>query len=196
MLGNLREGKVYEVLLVTSSNATPVGVVRRGDALEFKLFPGRSFEDLLRRPKASVQVTNDVELIVRLALNLPVDVGFGGKDGHRWIEDLPGWYGSVEYRLDTWRDNLGESRVLIGRFVPRGEIPGSLPVIPWSRADCRLLEMAVHFTRFLVSHDEKLVKAIAELYSEYRRFGGDSEVAEYMMSRLGAFTSKGKRENF
>ncbi len=196
MLGNLREDKVYEVLLVTASNVTPVGVVRRGDALEFKLFPGRSFEDLLENPAASIQVTNDVELIVRLALNLPVDVDFVENNNHRWIEGLPGWYGSVEYRIGTWEDSLGESRVLIGRFVPEEEIPGSLPVIPWSRTDCRLLEMAVHFTRFLVSRDEKLAEAIAELYGEYRRFGGDSKVAEYIMGRLREFNSKGKRENF
>jgi len=185
MLENLIEGKTYEVLLVTRSNATPVGVTRRGEVLEFKLFPGRSFNDLLRSPKASIQVTNDAELIVRLALNLPAELEVREDEDHHWIEGLPGWYGSVEYRLDIWKDDIGESRVLMGRFFPDGEIPGSLPLRPPSRADCYLIEMAVHFTRFLLSGDASTAEKILGIYGEYRRLGGDSEVADYIVERIG-----------
>ncbi|WP_297420153.1 DUF447 domain-containing protein [Thermococcus sp.] len=184
MLDDLQEGKVYEVLLVTASNVTPVGVVRRGDALEFKLFPGRSFEDLLKWPFASIQMTNDVELLVRFALNMSANVNIAKDGNHRWIEGIPGWHGSVEYKLEKWRDKLGESEVLLGRFIPRGTIPGSLKPVPVSRADCYLLEMAVHFTRLLVSGDHSLASRILELYREYRRFGGDSEVVDYIIEQV------------
>ncbi|WP_297474957.1 DUF447 domain-containing protein [Thermococcus sp.] len=184
MLGNLQEGQIYEVLLVTSTNITPVGVVRRGNVLEFKLFPGRSFRDLLENPLASVQVTNDVELIVRLALNLPAGINVLNGEKGRWIKGLPGWYGRVEHRVEKWKDRIGEAEVLLGKFLPEGKIEGSLEPVPISRADCYLLEMAVHFTRFLVSRDPGMAARVLELHREYRRLGGSSEVADYIVERI------------
>ncbi len=196
MLNSMEEGKVYEVLLVTTSNVTPIGVVREDNVLRFKLFPGRSFRDLLMKPRASIQITNDVELIVKAALNLPIDVKFEGGGGFRWIAGLPGCYGDVEYELAVWKDEIGESEVLLGRFVPSGRIGGSLRQLPLSRADFMLLEMAVHFTRFTVSRDPELSKKIKLLYGEYRKLGGHSEVAEYIMKNSENPRIDGQRENF
>lgn len=44
MLELMREGQVYELLLVSKSNVTPVGVVRRGATLHFKLFLEKALE--------------------------------------------------------------------------------------------------------------------------------------------------------
>ncbi len=196
MLDSMEEGKVYEVLLVTASNVTPIGVVRERDVLRFKLFPGRSFRDILRRPLASIQITNDVELIVRAALNLPLDLKFDGEGSFRWIAGLPGYYGKVDYELSVWKDELGESEVLLGRFAPSGRIEGSLRQLPLSRADFTLLEMAVHFTRFTVSRDPKLLRRMKLLYREYRKLGGHSEVAEYIMENSEKPCIDERRENF
>ncbi len=185
MLKSMEEGKVYEVLLVTSSNVTPVGVIRKGGTLRFKLFPGKGFKDILKNSKASIQATNNVEFIVRAALNLPLEAEFKGRDGFRWIKGLPGHYGRVEYQVSKWKDEVGESRILLGTFIPVGRIPGSLPPIPPSRADCTLLEMAVHFTRFLLSRDAGTSELIKALYCEYTRLGGHSEIAEYIVKNLG-----------
>ncbi len=196
MLDLMEEGKVYEVLLVTSSNVTPVGVVRRGETLRFKLFPGRSFRDIMGVPRASVQITNDVELIVKAALNLPLDLKFCGEGDFRWIKGLPGYYGEVNYEISVWEDELGGSDVLLGVFIPSGRIKGSLTPIPLSRADFRLLEMAVHFTRFAVSRDPGLFKRIREMYLEYQRLGGHSKVAEYIMEKVKPSHGGERRENF
>ncbi|HDZ35741.1 MAG TPA: DUF447 family protein [Thermococcus sp.] len=187
----LNEGQVYEVLLVTRSNAAPVGVVRRGNRLFFKLFGGKSAGELREHPYASVQVTNDVELIVRLALNLPAELEFGGRDKYRWIQGLPGVYGRVTFTEEAYEDYLGKTSVLKCSLQPEGAIEGRLPPRPLSRADWYLLEMAVDFTRLEVALQNgkteaarKLRERILNSYSSYRRFGGSSELAEIIMAEL------------
>ncbi|AEK74002.1 hypothetical protein GQS_10545 [Thermococcus sp. 4557] len=187
----LNEGQVYEVLLVTRSNATPVGVVRRGNKLFFKLFGGKSAGELREHPYASVQVTNDVELIVKLALNLPVELEFENMGAHRWIRGLPGVYGPVTFTEEAHEDYLGKTTVLRCSLEPEGTIDGILPPKPPSRADWHLLEMAVDFTRWEVAMRNgkteaagKLRGRIIENYSSYRRFGGSSELAEIMRAAL------------
>ncbi|WP_240921758.1 DUF447 domain-containing protein, partial [Thermococcus sp. 21S9] len=44
------EGKVYEVLLVTKSNLTPIGIIRKGNYFYFKLFEGKSFQEIKEHP--------------------------------------------------------------------------------------------------------------------------------------------------
>jgi len=185
------EGKVYEVLLVTRSNVTPVGVVRKGEKLRFKLFPGRSFREILETGRASVQLTNDAELLVRAALNLPVEMEFVERGGRRWIEGLPGLYGRVEWRVERWKDELGETEVLLCELIPEGEIEGTLPLKPFSRADCLLVEMAVLFTRYLLKPKKLLGRRILEMYSLYRHLGGRSPTAEHMASILTGRAQKG-----
>ncbi|AJC72499.1 hypothetical protein X802_10305 [Thermococcus guaymasensis DSM 11113] len=184
MLGVFEEGKVYEVLLVTESNVTPVGVVREGEKLRFKLFPGKSFREVLETGRASIQLTNDPELLVRTALNLPITLGFVEKNGYRWIEGLPGLYGRVERRVERWRDSLGETEVLLCELTPEGEIDGELPLRPFSRADCILVEMAVLFTRYRVKSEESLKEEILKMYSLYTYLGGTSPTARHIVELL------------
>ena len=184
MLSYFDEGKVYEVLLITESNVTPVGVVREGEKLRFKLFPGKSFREVLETGKASIQITNDPELLVRTALNLPVTLEFVEKNGYRWIEGLPGLYGRVERRVERWRDSLGETEVLLCELTPEGEIDGELPLRPFSRADCILVEMAVLFTRYRVKSEESLKEEILKMYSLYTYLGGTSPTARHIVELL------------
>ncbi|MCD6372042.1 MAG: DUF447 family protein [Thermococcus sp.] len=187
----LNDGQVYEVLLVTRSNAAPVGVVRREKGLFFKLFGGRSADELREHPYASVQVTNDVELIVRLALNLPVELEFEDRGKYRGIRGLPGVYGPVTFTEEAHEDYLGKTSVLKCSLEPEGIIEGALPPRPLSRADLYLLEMAVDFTRLKVALKNgkaeaarKLRERMLESHSSYRRFGGRSELAEIMLREM------------
>ncbi|WP_297465828.1 DUF447 domain-containing protein [Thermococcus sp.] len=191
LLDFFNEGQVYEVLLVTESNAAPIGVVRRGGRLFFKLFGGRSAEDIRSNPVVSVQVTNDVELIVRLALNLDVELEFE-ESPHRRIRHLPGLYGRVEFREERHEDELGPTTVLRCSLIPEGELPGYLPPRPVSRADNHLLEMAVNVTRLPVAVRggkrkvaERLYRRILEDYETYRRLGGRSKTAEEILKLAG-----------
>ncbi|NJE47732.1 DUF447 family protein [Thermococcus sp. GR7] len=188
MLELFNEEQVYEVLLVTRSNATPVGVVRKGKTLNFKLFGGRSSEELKAHPYASIQITNDVELLVKLGLNIPVEVEFVEKKPHRWIKGLPGFYGKVELREDTHEDELGKISVLKCSLRPNGVIESPLPPRPISRADYLLLEMAVDLTRLFVATRGLKVEAARRLYERiwlnyhmYKHLGGNSEIAEKMI---------------
>ncbi|ASJ04883.1 DUF447 domain-containing protein [Thermococcus barossii] len=192
MLELFREGQVYEVLLVTKSNVTPVGVVRRGNLLFFKLFGGKSAEELKGHPYASIQITNDAELLVRLGLNLPVSLEFEESGGFRWIRGLPGFYGRVDAREELYEDELGETTILACSLAPEGEIRGNLPNRPLSRVDCVLIEMAVDLTRLPVAIEKgkdevarRLGKRIEENYTLYRRFGGSSEIAERIVEWAG-----------
>ncbi|NJE05103.1 DUF447 family protein [Thermococcus sp. M36] len=187
------EGQVYEVLLVTMSNVTPVGVIRRGNKLFFKLFGGKSAGEIKDHPKASTQITNDVELMVKLALNFPVELEFEERDGYRWVMGLPGVYGRVEFLEEPHEDELGSTTVLKCALSPVGEIDGVLPPRPMSRADMHLLEMAVHLTRLLVAVRNRKLDVAKRLYGDvmlnyrmYKRFGGRSEFARRMIETAEA----------
>ncbi|NJE10679.1 DUF447 domain-containing protein [Thermococcus sp. MAR1] len=189
MLELFKEGQVYEVLLVTKSNVTPVGVVRRGNRLFFRLFGGKSAEELKECPYASIQITNDAELLVKLGLNFPVNLEFEGIENFRWIKGLPGFYGRVDAHEEPYEDELGETMILVCSMTPEGEISGNLPSRPLSRADCMLIEMAVDLTRLIVAVGSgkrelslKLAEKIDENYGLYLRFGGGSETAERIVA--------------
>ena len=190
ILDLFEEGKVYEVLLVTKSNVTPIGVVRRGDNLYFKLFGGKSFHEVKEHPFGVIHITQDVELLIKAALNIPIDVEFKNAKviPLKRIKKLSWVEGKIEFEETEIEDELGKSKVLKCKFVPLyGEIVPSV-VKPLSRADYVLLEMAVHLTRLFVAtrrHKvdvaQKLYSKIWQGYQEYKRLGGKSELAEKIM---------------
>ncbi|NJE08850.1 DUF447 family protein [Thermococcus sp. M39] len=184
------EGKVYEVLLVTKSNLTPIGIIRKGNYFYFKLFEGKSFQEIKEHPFGVVHITQDVELLVKAALNIPIDVEFedAKKIPLRKIKKLSWIEGKIEFEESEIEDELGKSRVLKCKFIPvYGEMVPSI-VKPISRADYILLDMAVHLTRLFVATRRHKVDAAQKLYSkiwqgyqEYKRLGGKSELSEKIM---------------
>ncbi|ALM75323.1 DUF447 domain-containing protein [Thermococcus barophilus] len=190
ILDLFEEGKVYEVLLVTKSNVTPIGVVRRGDSLYFKLFWGKSFREIKEHPFGVIHITQDVELLIKAALNVPIDVEFENakRIPLKRIKNLSWVEGRIELEEAEIEDELGKSKVLKCKFIPLyGEIISAITK-PLSRADFVLLEMAVHLTRLFVATRRHKVETAQKLYSkiwqgyqEYRRLGGKSELAEKIM---------------
>jgi hypothetical protein len=185
----LNESQIYEMILVTRTNAAPVGVVKRRKVLSFKLFGGKSAEELVKWPHAALQATNDAGLLVRLALNFPPkdELSFEEVSQYRWVKGLPGVYGDVECNREAYSDSLGKTEVLSCSLVPKGDIPGFLSPRPFSRADCALVEMAVDFTRLRVaaksSPDEakRLFSRIKENYRLFSRLGGRDEMGRKIM---------------
>ena len=190
ILDLFEEGKVYEVLLVTKSNVTPIGIVRRGNNMYFKLFWGKSFREIKEHPFGVIQITQDVELLIKAALNIPIDAEFENTKviSLKRIKNLSWVEGKIEFEEEEIEDELGKSKVLKCKFVPLyGEI---IPAItkPLSRADFVLLEMAVHLTRLFVAtrrHKvdvaQKMYSKIWQGYQEYKRLGGKREFAEKIM---------------
>ncbi|WP_048151796.1 DUF447 domain-containing protein [Palaeococcus ferrophilus] len=193
MIDLFTEGQVYEVLLVTRSNVTPVGVVREGEMFRFKLFGGKSAAELRELSYAVLHVTNDVELLVKTALNM--EVGFEFEDAEtvpiKRIRGLPSIEGRVEWVEREWEDELGKTAVLECAFTPLHVEAKTLPPRPLSRADYALLEMAVELTRLLAALKtdnaeliERYRQRVEDNYRRYRRFGGRSPLVEEMRSML------------
>ena len=188
------EGKVYEVLLITKSNLTPVGVVRKGNYFYFKLFEGKSFYDIKGQPFGVMHITQDVELLVKAALNIPVELEFedARKIPLKKIKNLSWIEGRVEFEESEIEDELGKSKVLKCKFIPLyGEIIPSIAK-PISRADYILLEMAINLTRLLVASkrnraEQEIYSKILHGYRKYRRLGGKSELAERIMELASIF---------
>ncbi|USS40028.1 DUF447 family protein [Thermococcus aggregans] len=184
------EGKVYEVLLATKSNITPVGVIRRGNKLNFKLFEGKSAKDIRNTPYAVIHITWDVELLVKAALNLPVEVEFEEAKSVpiKKIKDLPSIEGRVEFLERDIKDELGRAHMLECSLIPTYEDIHPMVFPPLSRADFHLLEMGIHITRLYVAtrslnvrESQKLYSKIWESYRLYKKLGGRSELAEKIM---------------
>ncbi|MCD6524182.1 MAG: DUF447 family protein, partial [Thermococcus sp.] len=89
-----------------------------------------------------------------------------------------------ERRVERWRDSLGETEVLLCELTPEGEIDGELPLRPFSRADCILVEMAVLFTRYRVKSEKSLKEEILKMYSLYTYLGGTSPTARHIVELL------------
>ncbi len=187
-----RQGKVYEVVLSTGTNLTPVGIVREGGILKFRLFPGRSMEELEAmggRGRVVIQIIGDTETLVKLALNMTVGRGIDEVEGIRVIKGVPGLIGNVECTTDIVRDELGTSKVLACVFSPIECLGNVMVARPISRADLYLLEMGIWVTRLLAALRlgaseeavENLRLVICTDYRIYKRLGGDSEVAEYIV---------------
>ncbi|ASJ16884.1 hypothetical protein A3L04_07255 [Thermococcus chitonophagus] len=186
------EGKTYEVLLITSSNLTPIGVVRESNILEFTIFEGKSYHDLLRNSEAVIQVVDDVELLVSLAFNVFPRLKFGKCkevslrkiEGYSWIE------GYAQCKRTIISDFLGSSRALKCRLQPVAV--GVTKTVPRaiSRADNALLELGVFASRLLVARRrgikaDDLEEKVNYLYKMYKKLGGKSKIAEviYNLSR-------------
>lgn len=181
------EGKVYELLLVTRSNVTPVGVVKKGETFQFKLFGGKSATEIKEHPFAVLHITGDVELLVKAALNLPLDIEFeeAEKVPINRVKGLSAIEGRVEWSEEEWEDELGRTKVLKCSLIPVHLRIVPSPPKPLSRADYALLEMGVYLTRLFVATRKNDVERAREIYGkiwgryqDYRRFGGRSEVAE------------------
>lgn len=190
ILDLFEEGKVYEVLLITKSNLTPIGVVRKGDHLYFKLFGGKSFQEIKEHSFGVIHITQDVELLVKAALNVPVELEFedARKIPLKKIKNLSWIEGRIEFEESEIEDELGKSKVLKCKFIPL--YGGIIPSIakPVSRADYILLEMAINLTRLFVASERNRAEVAQEIYSKilhgyrkYRRLGGKSEIAEKIM---------------
>ncbi|EHR77657.1 hypothetical protein OCC_09531 [Thermococcus litoralis DSM 5473] len=186
----LKEGKVYEVLLTTKSNITPVGITRKGNRLNFRLFEGKSANDIKEHPYGVLHITWDVELLVKAALNLPVEVEFENAKSIpiKKIKGLPSIEGRIEFVEREIEDELGKARVLECSLVPTYEDIHPLFFPPLSRADFYLLEMGIHLTRLYVATRSLNVKEAQKLYSKiwegyrlYKKLGGESELAEKIM---------------
>ncbi len=183
-----KEGKIYEVILCSGKNVTPVGIVRNGNTINFKLFPGKSMEELKTGGCAVLQITRDAELLVRLALNIPIKEKTEELKGTTVIRGLPWISGRVRSRGENLEDNLGSTPVLKCEFTPlecSEDVSDSTPI---SRADLYLLEMGVDVTRLMEAEKRgkkelliKLRKRIIENYRTYRRLGGNSSVAELIV---------------
>lgn len=193
MIELFTEGQVYEALLVTRSNVTPVGVVRIGEIFRFKLFGGKSASELRTCPYAVLHVTNDVELLVKTALNMEADLELEPAETVpiKRIRGLPAIEGRIEWVEREWEDELGRTTVLECAFTPLHVEAKALPPRPLSRADYALLEMAVELTRLLaalktnnVELIERYRRGVEDNYRRYRRFGGGSPIAEEMRSML------------
>ncbi|CAB49734.1 DUF447 domain-containing protein [Pyrococcus abyssi] len=179
------EGKVYECLLITRSNVTPIGIVRIGDSLKFKIFEGKSFLDLEESSYAIVQVVDDVELLASLAFNFfpeleledAVRVPLKKVKGYPWVE------GVTNCKEILVKDELGESRAKACSLKPVyvGIVKRILK--PISRADNYLLELAVLGTRILVARNRginvrELEEEAEKVYMMYKKLGGNSKIGE------------------
>ncbi|WP_367884231.1 hypothetical protein [Thermococcus sp. JCM 11816] len=82
------------------------------------------------------------------------------------------------------RTGSGLQRFLNVNSSPEKRLVGNARPIPFSRADCVLVEMAVLFTRYLVKPTLELKNRILDLYALYRHLGGNSEAAEYIVGHL------------
>jgi hypothetical protein len=182
------EGKVYEVLLVTKSNVTPIGVVRKGNKFHFKLFGGKSFQEIKNSPFAVLHVIQDVELLIKAALNMELNIEF--EDAKtvpiKRIKGMPATIeGKVEWKEEQWKDELGETKVLSCVLTPTYQEMSLIPIKPLSRADYALLEMGVLLTRLFVATRKNKVDLARKIYSKiwenyqlYKHLGGKSELAE------------------
>ncbi|AFK22830.1 hypothetical protein Py04_1256 [Pyrococcus sp. ST04] len=165
---------------------TPVGITRIGKFLYFKIFQGKSFDDLKKDNSVVIQIIDDPEILVALAFNFPISLKLEKCEklelnrvaGYPWVE------GHADCKVISVKDSLGESLARKCKVSPIYVGITQKTPRPISRADNYLIELGVIGSRALYALKKnlpigtRLFKEVEKLYWEYRRLGGKSKIAE------------------
>ncbi|MEM0358448.1 MAG: DUF447 family protein [Candidatus Hadarchaeales archaeon] len=193
-----------EVILSTlnpdsSPHAATVGVRLKGEEVEMLLFhPSTSLSNLKREGEGVLNVTDDVNLLVRLALRellSPPKLEFLPSPPGK-VPRLKGMRGYANLRVkrieeEEVEDELGPSRTSrVTCLVERVEVLSQY-VKPFLRSEFLLLEAAVIASRILVAKERglkvrRMMEELRRMVEECLRLSPSSQEAKTAEELLGA----------
>jgi hypothetical protein len=168
----IREG-VSEVIFTTISsdgipNAAPMGLHNKNGRLFVRIYNSKTLENIMKKPIAAANITDDPVLFVQSALS---DVGqerFEFMQGIPVLKDAMGWI------LFNCKYKKGENISIVELSPIKGKII-TRKLKPVNRGFNAVIEASIHATRYVLFREQKYLEHIEYYNSIVRKCGGERE---------------------
>lgn len=168
----IHEG-ISEVILTTISpdgipNAAPMGLHRKGKRLFASIYNSKTLDNILRKPMATANITDDPVLFVQSALSDIEPERFEFIEGFPILKDALGW---LIFECTCKR---GEKLSVVELSPLKGKIIEQKPK-PVNRGFNAVIEAAIHATRYVNLKDRKYLDCIEYYNTIIKKCGGARE---------------------
>jgi hypothetical protein len=180
----IHEG-ISEVIFTTISpdgipNAAPMGLHNRDGRVFVRIYNSKTLENIMSKPVAAANITDDPVLFVMSALS---DVGperFEFMQGIPVLKDAKGWI------LFECKCKKGENISVVELAPVKGKIT-TQNIKPVNRGFNAVIEASIHATRYIVFKEPKYLEHIEYYNSIVKKCGGmrEKEAMELLFEQIG-----------
>lgn len=180
----IHEG-ISEVIFTTISpddnpNAAPMGLHNKDGRLYVRIYNSKTLENIMKKPIAAANITEDPVLFVQSALS---DVGpeiFEYVEGFPVLKDALGWI------LFDCKCKKGENISVVELSPIKGKI-NTRKLKPVNRGFNAVIEALIHATRYVVFREQKYLEHIEYYNSIVKKCGGarEKEAMELLYELVG-----------
>jgi len=168
----IHEG-ISEVIFTTISsdgipNAAPMGLHNKDGRLFVRIYNSKTLENIMSKPVAAANITDDPVLFVQSALS---DIGherFEFIEGFPVLKDAMGWI------LFNCKLKNGENISVVELSPIKGKI-NTRKLKPVNRGFNAVIEASIHATRYVVFREQKYLEHIEYYNSIVKKCGGARE---------------------
>ncbi|MCX9012959.1 MAG: DUF447 family protein [Candidatus Methanoperedens sp.] len=168
----IHEG-ISEIILTTLSpdgipNAAPMGLHRKGKRLFARIYNSKTLDNILSKPAAAANITDDPVLFVQSALSDIEPERFEFVEGFPILKDVPGWL------IFDCACKRGEKLSVVELSPVKGKIIEQKPK-PVNRGFNAVIEAAIHATRYVSLKERKYLDCIEYYNTIVKKCGGARE---------------------
>ncbi|MCX9026102.1 MAG: DUF447 family protein [Candidatus Methanoperedens sp.] len=164
---------ISEVIFTTISpdgiqNAAPMGLHNKGGRLFVRIYNSKTLENIMSKPVAAVNITDDPVLFVQSALSDVRLERFEFLEGFPVLKDALGWI------LFECKCKEGENISVVELSPIKGKI-NTRNIKPVNRGFNAVIEASIHATRYVVFREQKYLEHIEYYNSLVKKCGGARE---------------------
>lgn len=168
----IHEG-ISEVIFTTISpdgipNAAPMGLHRKGSRLFARIYNSKTLENIMSKPLAAANITDNPVLFVQSALSDVEPEKFDFIDDFPVLKDATGWI------LFECKCKKGDNISVVELSPTAGKI-NTRKLLPVNRGFNAVIEALIHATRYVVFRDKKYFEHIEYYNSIVKKCGGARE---------------------
>lgn len=149
-------------------NAAPIGLHRRGKRLFARIYNSKTLDNILSKPVAAANITDDPVLFVQSALSDIEPDRFEFIEDFPVIKDAPGWL------IFDCTCKRGEKLSVVELSPIKGKIIEQKPK-PVNRGFNAVIEAAIHATRYVSLKEQKYLGCIEYYNAIVKKCGGACE---------------------
>ncbi len=149
-------------------NAAPMGLHRKGGRLFARIYGSRTLDNILSKPVAAANITDDPVLFVLSALS-DIEAGrFEYADGVPVLKNASGWV------IFDCKYKKGENVSVVELSPIKGKL-NQLKLQPVTRGFNAVIEALIHATRYVVFKEQKYLERIEYYNAIVKKCGGERE---------------------
>lgn len=149
-------------------NAAPMGLHRKSSRLFARIYNSKTLENIMSKPVAAANITDDPVLFVQSALS-DIEAGrFEYVEGVPVLKNASGWI------IFKCKCKKGKNVSVVELSPVKGKI-NQLKLQPVNRGFNAVIEALIHATRYVVSKEQKYLERIEYYNAIVKKCGGARE---------------------